>query len=110
MRLSLGPWSIERQHGKPYLVDGYQLEPTAWVLRGGAASVLVPQQGEPSGRLWAFAVVRPATVRVTDPLGRRYTLSFSRRRTILRWLMGLVAAALVLGGLQFFGRRARRWA
>lgn len=100
MKVRIGPWSIERQYGKPYLVDGYQLEPSAWVLRGGAASVFVPQAGRPLARYWAFAVVRPSTVRVTDPLGRRYSVGFSRRRSIWRWGMGLLAGMLLVGAFR----------
>jgi len=100
LRLRIGPWSVERQYGKPYLVDGYQLEPSAWVLRGGAASVRVPQNGNPVPRYWALALVRPSMVRVTDPLGRRYTLGFTRRRSALRWLMALATGILFLGALR----------
>jgi hypothetical protein len=106
VRLSIGPLSIERQHGKPYLIDGYQLEPTAWVVRAGKASARVPQEGEPSGRLWALAWVRPSTVRVTDPLGRRYVLGFSRRRALMRWAGGLVAAVVVIAVVNLLGRRS----
>ncbi|MHB0876132.1 MAG: hypothetical protein ACYC5O_08820 [Anaerolineae bacterium] len=107
MRLSIGPLSIERQHGRPYLVDGYQLEPTAWVVRAGAASVVVPQAGEPVGRFWAFALVRPSTVKVTDPLGRRYVLGFSRRRALLRWSAGAVAVVIAVAAVRLIGRRVR---
>ena len=105
MRLSLGPVSVERQSGKPYFVDGYQLEPVAWVLRLASARVTVPWQGEPSPGVRALALVGPSVVRVTDPLGRRYALGFRRQRSVWRWLSAAMAAGVVAAVVRLVRRR-----
>ena len=93
--IRLGPFSLEYQSGKPYLVNGYQLEPMAWVLKASRAGVEVPSQGPVAGGLWAWTHVRPVAVKVTDSLGRRYTLPLAKRRLGLR-LIGVAALALLV--------------
>ncbi|NPV08629.1 MAG: hypothetical protein HPY83_11810 [Anaerolineae bacterium] len=97
MRISVGPLSWERQSGRPYFVQGHQIEPVAWVLRGGKAKVAVPLHGPVLGRVWAWVHVRPTRIQVTDPLGRRYSIAVAPRR---RWggvgLLALLVLALWL--------------
>lgn len=104
MRLSLGPWTAERRTGRPYFVDGYRLEPVAWVLRGAKGRVMVPMSGAAHGEAWAEAWVRPVGVRVAEPGGRRYYLSVPRRTP---WGV-LTGAAIVVALLCWFRRRSRQ--
>jgi len=101
MRIGLGPFSLERQSGRPYFINGFQLQPDAWVLARGRASILVPSDGPARGSLSVLARVTPCSAIVTDPLGRRYTLPLSRawRRivTLVAVFFGIsLALALVL--------------
>ncbi|MGI6208480.1 MAG: hypothetical protein ACOYEW_09725 [Anaerolineae bacterium] len=100
MRISIGPFTYEHQSGRPYFVHGYQIEPVAWVLRAGRARVTVPQEGHASGQAWAWVHVRPTRARVTDPLGRRYTLDLTPRR---RW--GRLGALVLVAVLLWLWRR-----
>ena len=94
MKLTLGPWTLERQTGRPYFARGYRLEPVAWVLRAAKGRVVVPMQGEPHGYAWARARVFPVGVRVTGPDGRRQGFRVTPAPRAL-WLLLLVAAAIV---------------
>lgn len=96
MRFAVGPLSVEFQSGKPYFVRGYQLEPRASVWRIGHARVTVPS-GEPARwRGWGAAWVRPSSLRVTDPLGRRYVRPVGTMRLGLRLALAVALVAIVL--------------
>lgn len=105
--MRIGPLSLSYQAGKPYFVDGYQLEPTAWVLRGAGAGVMVPGDRPARYRFWSAALVVPEAVRVTDPLGRRYTLGLHKRPRGTALLMGLMLLAVVLLWRRAGGMRGR---
>ena len=124
MRIRLGPLSLrgksavrfsaEHRAGKPYFINRYQLEPRAWVWRTGAGSVSprnicspifrVPSQGAVTATVctWALRKIRspillgarPTSVKVVDPLGRRYLLPLARGRLRLGLVL-LAALALV---------------
>ncbi len=96
MKIAIGPLTLEHQYGRPYFARGYQLEPTAWVLRAAKGRVTVPSEGPPTARMCAWVHVRPAAVRVTDPLGRRYSLPVSPRWVSLRVVAILLAALAVV--------------
>ena len=105
MRVSLGPLSLERQSSRPYVACGYQIEPSAWVLRFAKGSYCLPWRGPARGVVQAWAAVLPSAVRVTDPLGRRWVRSLTQRADRF-WVLGGVLLVLALTG--YSARKRRR--
>ena len=94
MRVRIGPASVGYRWGRPYLASGYQLEPTALVLSLGKGIVEVPPQGPPKPSFWGWVAVMPVSLRVTDPIGRRYTLWLVKWRLAFRGTALLAAAGV----------------
>ncbi len=106
MRLTVGPWALERQTGRPYFVRGYRLEPAAWVLRAAKGRVVVPAQGEPRGYAWARARVFPVSVRFTGPDGRHGEVRITPMPSAPTLFLVVVAAiAVAMAWRRASGRR-----